>query len=155
MNPQDFQCPECGAPLASRGYKHRQRVGKYVVTDESACIPMCPNGHEPDLTFKERLGYERRAVKMLLQHGAGEDGGVMRFARRTLGLKQTELATLLEVAPETVSRWETGANPAPLMNQLAVASLVDRAIADDVDVLQPAPAVGGDGEITIPFRAAC
>jgi DNA-binding transcriptional regulator YiaG len=154
MNTMDLNCPECGASLEVRGYRHHQRVGKYEVRDESVCLPQCPNEHGPMLTFKERLGYERRAVKLLLQSGVGDDGAVMRFARRTLGLKQTELAKLLDLAVETVSRWETGTNPAPHTTQLALAALIDRAQETGVDVLAEVPPVIEGQEFVIPPRAA-
>ena len=43
---------------------------------------------------------------------AGESSGeVMRFMRKAAGLRALELAELLGVTPETVSRWETGKQP--------------------------------------------
>ena len=35
-------------------------------------------------------------------------GHVLKFMRKTLGMRATDLASLLGVTPETVSRWETG-----------------------------------------------
>jgi DNA-binding transcriptional regulator YiaG len=44
--------------------------------------------------------------------GAGLDqGDAFRFMRKALGLRAAELAALLGVRTETVSRWETGALP--------------------------------------------
>lgn len=154
MNPMDACCPECGEILVVRGYKHSQLVGPYMVTDESTSAPLCPAGHGPLLTYEQLVGYERRAVKLLLQSGAGKTGAVMRFARKTLGLKQTELAGLLDVAPETVSRWETEANPAPHTTQLALAALVDLALQTGADVLKGAPAMTDGQVFAIPSRAA-
>jgi YgiT-type zinc finger domain-containing protein len=36
------------------------------------------------------------------------DGPTLNWARRALGLRASDLADLLDVAPETVSRWENG-----------------------------------------------
>ncbi len=35
-------------------------------------------------------------------------GDAFRFMRRAVGMRATELADLLDLAPETISRWETG-----------------------------------------------
>lgn len=36
------------------------------------------------------------------------DGGTFKFIRKTLGMRAAELGDLLDVSPETVSRWENG-----------------------------------------------
>jgi hypothetical protein len=36
------------------------------------------------------------------------DGGAFRVMRKALGLRATELAEMLDVTPETISRWENG-----------------------------------------------
>jgi DNA-binding transcriptional regulator YiaG len=47
-------------------------------------------------------------------------GEELRFARKAMGQRQPDLATLLDVATETVSRWETGTEPIRRQTQLAV-----------------------------------
>ncbi|MGA8893033.1 MAG: helix-turn-helix domain-containing protein [Anaeromyxobacteraceae bacterium] len=36
------------------------------------------------------------------------DGGTFKFVRKALGMRAAELGTLLDVSPETISRWENG-----------------------------------------------
>jgi DNA-binding XRE family transcriptional regulator len=36
------------------------------------------------------------------------DGGTFRFIRKALGMRASEIGTLLDVSPETISRWENG-----------------------------------------------
>jgi len=52
------------------------------------------------------------------------DGGALKFARKAMGLTQDSLARALEVKPETISRWETGAAPVSRSTQLAVLGLL-------------------------------
>jgi DNA-binding XRE family transcriptional regulator len=36
------------------------------------------------------------------------DGGTFKFIRKALGMRASELGSLLDVSPETISRWENG-----------------------------------------------
>jgi putative zinc finger/helix-turn-helix YgiT family protein len=54
--------------------------------------------------------FELRAAVELAKAGA-TSGEVMRFMRKALGFRAIDLAELLDVAPETLSRWETGKQP--------------------------------------------
>lgn len=36
------------------------------------------------------------------------DGGTFKFVRKALGMRAAELGALLDVSPETISRWENG-----------------------------------------------
>lgn len=49
--------------------------------------------------------YEMAIAVWLAEHGVN-DGEAVRLMRSVLNLKGLELATLLDVAPETLSRWE-------------------------------------------------
>jgi DNA-binding transcriptional regulator YiaG len=51
-------------------------------------------------------------------------GGMLRFARKALGLTQTELAARLSVSMESVSRWEREERPMEPWVPLAVLGLV-------------------------------
>jgi transcriptional regulator with XRE-family HTH domain len=51
-------------------------------------------------------GFELRVAAILAEAGAG-NGPAFRFMRKALGMRATELAQLLDVSAETISRWET------------------------------------------------
>lgn len=51
--------------------------------------------------------FERAAAVILVRYGQ-MSGPIARFLRKVLGLRAKDLAGLLDVTPETVSRWENG-----------------------------------------------
>ncbi len=74
---------------------------------------------------------------------------------------QGELALLLRVAPETVSRWETEAEPMPRQAQLSLVALLDGVERAEVDVKklvgrERAGRAGGPTELEVvrPGKAA-
>ena len=50
-------------------------------------------------------------VASRLPEAGVETGAAFKFMRKALGLKASEVADLLDVRPETVSRWENGETP--------------------------------------------
>ncbi len=61
----------------------------------------------------EALDIERfdAAVALALARSGAGGGEVFRLMRKVIGLRAADLAELLGVAPETLSRWETGKHP--------------------------------------------
>ncbi len=119
----DHPCVECGAPLHRRGYVKRTRVGRYTVDDDSQTVPVCLHDH-PELTIEDLAGYERRAAVVVLSEAAEIGGAEIRFARKSLGLTQARLAAVMDVAPETVSRWETDREVMSRVSRLALLAVV-------------------------------
>ena len=119
----DHPCYECGATLSMRTHTKRTRVGRYKVDDASQMIPVCSNGH-PELDVEQLAAYERRAAALVLSEVETVGGDEIRFARKALGLTQARLGALLEVAQETVSRWETGAENMSRVSRLALLAIV-------------------------------
>lgn len=122
---QDNRCQECGGAMEPRGYRHVERVGGVNVTDGTGMVPQCRECSEPSLTLADLAGYERRAAAVVLRDGKHVSGTVIRYARKALGLRQTELATLLQCTPESLSRWETGALPMKRAEQLALVAIIE------------------------------
>jgi DNA-binding XRE family transcriptional regulator len=114
--------------MAFRGYEHKEKVGSYTVKDATAFAWQCPCG-EVELTLDELAGYQRRAAAIVLREAKEANGAVMKYARKALGLKQTELAGAIGCAGETVSRYETGDLPVMMQVRLAVVALLDGAEA--------------------------
>lgn len=63
-------------------------------------------------------------VALRLSRAGVASGEAFRFMRKSLGLRGTDLADLLDVAPETVSRWETDKRAVHRGAYALVASLV-------------------------------
>jgi DNA-binding XRE family transcriptional regulator len=105
MNPT--KCPECGGKLARKGYAHVTKLAGFTVTDGTGHVLCCAECGTPLLSSAELAGYERRAAQQILATaGKPVSGAVLKFARKALGLKQKELAALLDSNEQQVSRWE-------------------------------------------------
>lgn len=120
------------------------RIGRYRVED--ATRPYTPGD---ELTLRELAGYQRRAVRTILRDVVNVEPDILKYARGAIGLTQAQLAELLGVALETVSRWETGADPFKPTVQLALATLLDIAesVGGDLDKLPRREAT--EGTITL------
>jgi DNA-binding transcriptional regulator YiaG len=128
------RCPECGGALEMRGYRHVEHVGHTKVTDGTGMALQCKECGEPMLSLLALAGYERRAASLVLRDGKHVDGAVVRYARKALGLRQTELAALLQCTPETLSRWENSALQMKRAEQLALVALIEGVERDGVDI---------------------
>ena len=111
--------------MHARAYVQRTRVGRYKVDDGSKMLPTCANGHV-ELSLDELAEYERRASAVVLAEAADIGPAEIRFARKSLGLTQARLAALMQVAPETVSRWESSNDPPTIsrVSRLALLAIV-------------------------------
>ena len=67
--------------------------------------------------------FERAVARELAQRGPAT-GETFRFMRKALGLRAADLAEMLDVTPETLSRWETGKLPMGRTSWITLSSLV-------------------------------
>jgi putative zinc finger/helix-turn-helix YgiT family protein len=67
--------------------------------------------------------FERAAARELARHGPAV-GETFRFMRKALGMRGVDMAELLDVPPETLSRWETGKLAMARTAWLTLSSLV-------------------------------
>jgi len=102
------------------------KVGKYTVEDGSGTLHETPEGNF-SLSSKQALGYERRAAHIVFCDAPKVGPAEMRFARKALALKQTELAKLLGVSAFTVSDWESSKGRITKQTQLAMRALLEQA----------------------------
>jgi DNA-binding transcriptional regulator YiaG len=104
---------------------YENRIGRYTVKDGGLSTTTTGSDGNPALTSDELGFLERRAAIAVLRDVRNIEGPELRDARHVLGLTQAQLAGYLGVAPETVSRWETGAQPFDRPVQLAVLAMLE------------------------------
>lgn len=77
-----------------------------------ATIPVvkCADCGEDTCAGTDLQAFDLAVAGELASHGAAT-GDAFSFMRRAIGMRAVELAELLDVAPETVSRWEHGKLP--------------------------------------------
>ena len=74
-----------------------------------AKVPATRCGNCGEILYESRdLGHFDDAVALALLDGHITAPAAIRFVRKAMGMKGEELAELLGVRPETVSRWENG-----------------------------------------------
>lgn len=105
---------------------HETSIGRYTVRDGGLSNTTTGSDGKPGLTSDELGILERRAAIAVLHDVRAIEGPELRDARHVLGLTQAELAAHLDVAPETVSRWETGAQSFDRAVQLAVLGMLEQ-----------------------------
>lgn len=62
-------------------------------------------------------------------------GTVFKIMRRSLGLAAIDLAELLDIAPETISRWENGKRGVDRATIITLGALVSDALHDRTDTM--------------------
>lgn len=147
------KCAECGTAMIRRAHERTTNVAGVKVTDKTALAFECPNCGEYELSLDELRGYELRAAALVLRDGTrvtpDNVGAIVRFARKAMGLKQVVLAGLLDVTSQTVSRWETGAEPVAKTTQLAILALLDLSITGH-DLRSLALGIEADQPLVVP-----
>lgn len=121
-----MKCSECNTEMVLGTHPIEVRVGRYVVECRSIPHERCPNCGYYELEARAAEQLELSAAQVVLHEVQEVDPGAIRFARKALGLTQTELAKKLGLTQETVSRHETGALPAPNEYRYALAGLLAR-----------------------------
>lgn len=124
-------------------------VGRYRVTGEYE--PVKIEFDDSEGIHSENLGrLELTAARAVLAHAESIVGDELKFARKAIGLSQVELGALLDVTNETVSRWETGAEPIRRVTQLVLLLLVDHTLRNGEH--QPLPGAGPNDPIPMRVR---
>ncbi len=101
------KCFECkGVNFERKWVPVKIRIGEHESTFEHA-TDVCTACGASTIPAQELGRFELAAAKMALREHP-INGAILKDLRHILGLKQTELAAKLGVAPETISRWERG-----------------------------------------------
>lgn len=103
------KCPDCGGKLVEAKHGHTSRIAGHTFT---ATLPVdrCETGGHWFVADRDLAAYEA-AVASRLVEGNVTRPDALRFLRGVLGLKGAELADLLHLRRETISRWEQGKRP--------------------------------------------
>jgi putative zinc finger/helix-turn-helix YgiT family protein len=106
----DDACPSCGATTKeTRGTLHTPVHGEDVAVPD---VPhfRCPKCREQVLTYTQARRFEEDAIaRFRTKYGLLSDDEI-RAIREQHSLTQVELARLLRLGPNTISRWESGRN---------------------------------------------
>lgn len=128
-------CVTCGkGPLKLAEIEFHREVAGHVFT---ATIPanVCEACGEEYVAGEDLGRFERTIARTLLDAGEAS-GEAFKFARKAMGLREVDLAQVLGVTPETVSRWETGVHPIDPMALAVLALLVQDAVAGSTTTLE-------------------
>lgn len=120
------KCINCGSKrLKASSTTDRIAISGITFTGEVAAMECVKCGEL--YTRLDELGVFELAVAERLASLGIRTGASFKFMRKALGLRAIDLAELLNVAPETVSRWETG-DP-----EAHVFALVGSMVADRIE----------------------
>ncbi len=123
------RCPSCGKPNLAKGTTTVERTfpaqrGKVRAVVERVPAMVCRGCGESIVSGEDLGRSELIASRKLIDAGA-RSGVLLSWTRRSLGLLATELAALLGVTAETISRWENDrVSPEPAVWNV-IADLVD------------------------------
>lgn len=127
------KCLECGGVTQLRTHVHTSTVGTLKVKDGSCQLHVCEQCGNVDLTLADLRAYERRAAVTVLRTVSEVTGTMLKYARKSLGLTQSQLAVVLATTPETISRYENEHFPSSRQHALALLALLDIVIQRGVD----------------------
>jgi DNA-binding transcriptional regulator YiaG len=85
--------------------EERAVAGHTFVADLPAYV--CKSCGESVIDYATLHRFNLAIAGRIAELGASS-GEAFKFMRKAIGMKAVDLATLLNVAPETISRWETG-----------------------------------------------
>ena len=106
----DDACPACGTPMRERASRLKLPVnGEEIAVTESPHLsgPKC---HEVVLRVDDARRLRRRALEIYRRKYGLLSADDIRSIRERFGLTQAELARLLRLGANTISRWEAGRN---------------------------------------------
>ena len=108
--PLDNACPNCGTTMRERSATLRLPVnGEEIAVPDSAHL-RCPKCHEVVLRMDQARKLRERALDGYRSRYDLLSADEMRSIRERYHLTQGQLARLLRLGGNTISRWESGRN---------------------------------------------
>lgn len=101
-------CPMCGTPMKERRGKLAFPVNGEDVRVPQATHLACPKGHDPVLRADDARRLREQALDLYRGKYGLLSADEIRSLRERFGLTQAELARLLRLGQNTLSRWEAG-----------------------------------------------
>jgi hypothetical protein len=83
-----MKCPNCDGEMIRKDRRHTTRIGAITVVDTSGMAETCKSCGTASLSEDELAGYERRAARLVLTVAKDAPGEALKFARKSLGLRQ-------------------------------------------------------------------
>ena len=106
----DNACPECGTSMKERKASLKFPVnGEEIAVAESPHLS-CPKCHEVVLRFDDARKLRQRALNIYREKYGLLSADEIRSIRERFALTQAELARLLRLGANTISRWEAARN---------------------------------------------
>ena len=106
----DNACPRCGTPMVERRSALKVPVNGEDLSVPSALHLQCPECDEVVLRFSDARRLQEDAIAHYRKKHGLLSADQIRAIRERFGLTQSELARLLHLGANTISRWESGRN---------------------------------------------
>jgi putative zinc finger/helix-turn-helix YgiT family protein len=103
-------CPNCGTMMLERRGRLRLPINGEEVSVPSARFLGCPKCGEVVLRFQDSKRLHEDAIAIYRKRHRLLSADEIRVMRERFGLTQANLARLLRLGANTVSRWESGRN---------------------------------------------
>ena len=103
-------CPRCGTTMKEARGRLKQPINGQEITVPSASYLKCPKCGEIVLRFQEAKRLHEDASEIYRRKHGLLSAGEIRAIRERFDLNQANLARLLRLGANTVSRWESGRN---------------------------------------------
>jgi putative zinc finger/helix-turn-helix YgiT family protein len=106
----DDACPKCGSPMRERKGKLKLPVNGEEIGVPEATHLSCPKCHEVVLRFDDARRLRQGALEIYRAKYGLLSADEIRSLRERFRLTQAELAKLLRLGSNTISRWEAARN---------------------------------------------
>jgi len=106
----DDACPNCGTVMRERKAILRLPINGEEIGVPSASHLRCPKCHEVVLRMDQARQLRERALEVYRARYHLLSAGEIRAIRERYRLTQVQLARLLRLGANTISRWEAGRN---------------------------------------------
>jgi len=103
-------CPECGMTMKEKRGRLKLPVNGEEITVPGATHLSCPKCREIVLRFDDARRLRQRALEIYRATYGLLTADEIRSIRERHGLTQAEMARLLRLGGNTISRWEAGRN---------------------------------------------